>query len=200
MILPQHITLSILNPITSTPETDIVLDACTSWTPRYESELPMAPTEKGDSIGDHVILKPLGISFSAIVSDTPVDALDPIAGAFQRVHVVRTALIDARENRRPLQVFADDEFFDSMFIETMEFPHTLETSGSLPLTLTLRRIRTVSAQTVRVARVKKGTGHKVGKRDKTAATDDALTVVTGGTGSQYVWREDKGIWIKVTAP
>ena len=130
------------------------IDATVSEEPSYSAEVTAHPVEKGADIVDHVRARPVTLSITGIVSDTP---LQPLAserdGTTLPTETARKRLREIYTNREPVAVETDDTVYENMILETLSIPRDSTTGDALRFSATFRQVEFVTNErtTVRVA-------------------------------------------------
>lgn len=192
---------------------DYPIDIAKSETYSFESEVTDFPVEEGANVSDHIRTNPVVITLECVVSNTPIGliAQDPSRQAldFDRDLAVPDAetpvpandaferLVAIWKARKPVSIDTSRGRFDNMVL-SLEFPISLETSGGLVFTATLKQIEIVENRrvTIKQSAVPRGVG-KVNK-GAVAAFDGRGVIAT------LVFTLRKGKWLRapegVTTP
>jgi len=153
------------------------LDAAPSEDHAFESEVTSHPVEDGADITDHVRARPVTVSISGVVSDSPIGAVAdqrvlgdvPSADAF-------TLLLEIRDAREPVTIQTNLRTFDNMVLTSLQVPQDASTGQSLRFRATFVQVELVRNERtvveVSVPRVAK----KDNRGNKPAPTIEAATV------------------------
>lgn len=176
----------------------LVFDAVFEETHESELEVTDNPVETGVVVSDHAFMKPLKVTLSAGVSDTPLkywqsaggtgqdawtkqDGDDPFASDSGRVRRAYELLTELQALAEPFDVQTGLKLYSNMVCTSIRTSQDKETAGALLFTATLREVIIVKTKTVkyegnpkpgataRQAGAKKGKGEQQGKE----VTDEA---------------------------
>ncbi len=126
-------------------------DAMVSEAPDYQASVTQSQVENGETISDHVTLKPLKLVVQGIVSDTPVGLVRQFSSAFQAPTPSKNAHIFLKglwRNRIPFDFAGGLDYYPSMVITNYAPLSTAETGDALKFTCTMEQVLTVFSQTV----------------------------------------------------
>lgn len=134
-----------------------VLDCITEETVSYASEVTEYPVESGGKIADHLQNDAPTVTFTAVVSDSPIGDAAKARGA----NVVPSSeakefLLGIRAERRPFTFVGTTGTYDLMVFTSLEFPRDNETGQALRIEAELRQLtlaevkRTVVRQVTRL--------------------------------------------------
>ena len=169
----------------------LVFDAVFEETHESELEVTDNPVETGVVVSDHVFMKPLKVTLSAGVSDTPLkywqsaggtgqdawtkqDGDDPFASDSGRVRRAYELLTELQALAEPFDVQTGLKLYSNMVCTSIRTSQDKETAGALLFTATLREVIIVYTQVVsypprkagatkRQAGAKKDKGEQQGK-------------------------------------
>lgn len=148
----------------------LVFDAVFEETHESELEVTDNPVETGVVVSDHAYMKPLRLTLSAGVSDTPlyVPADDPFqsdAGRSKRAYEVLTEL---QARAEPFDVQTGLKLYKNMVCCAVRTSQDKDTSGALVFTAEIREVIIVYTQAVKYPPRKAGaTKRQAGaKKDK----------------------------------
>lgn len=148
----------------------LVFDAVFEETHESELEVTDNPVETGVVVSDHAYMKPLRLTLSAGVSDTPlyVPADDPFqsdAGRSKRAYEVLTEL---QARAEPFDVQTGLKLYKNMVCCSVRTSQDKDTSGALVFTAEIREVIIVYTQVVKYPPRKAGaTKRQAGaKKDK----------------------------------
>lgn len=139
------------------------------------------PVEEGAEVTDHVITRPLSISLSCIVSDTPIGDLATrrqasgllvggLEGGFVPSDDAHRFLNELMDSREPFTYQGSRGTFDNMVITNLSEPHSARTGDSLRFEAVLQQILIVQTErtTVRVATPRSRRRQNVGTKPTNA--------------------------------
>ncbi len=169
----------------------LVFDAVFEETHESELEVTDNPVETGVVVSDHAFMKPLKVTLSAGVSDTPLkywqsaggtgqdawtkqDGDDPFASDSGRVRRAYELLTELQALAEPFDVQTGLKLYSNMVCTSIRTSQDKETAGALLFTATLREVIIVYTQVVsypprkagatkRQAGAKKDKGEQQGK-------------------------------------
>ena len=169
----------------------LVFDAVFEETHESELEVTDNPVETGVVVSDHAFMKPLKVTLSAGVSDTPLkywqssggtgkdawtkqDGDDPFASDSGRVRRAYELLTELQALAEPFDVQTGLKLYSNMVCTSIRTSQDKETAGALLFTATLREVIIVYTQVVsypprkagatkRQASAKKDKGEQQGK-------------------------------------
>ncbi len=131
------------------------IDIAVSESYNLESEATTFPVEQGGDVTDHVRLTPLTITIDCVVSDSPTGAIaadetrlvqlddgTPSSDTFAKLVAIRDA-------RQPVTYEGARGTFENMVL-SFQVPVSIETSGGLHFTATLKQIEFVSNKRITV--------------------------------------------------
>lgn len=157
--------------------TVINLDCTVSETHERESPPTEFEIENGTGISDHIIMKPIHLEITGVISDTPisvlaaltstvVSAVTPavgIVGAAAGISLAKVLsesdspsianfaqLLQLQESKQPVQVITTLRVYQNMFISKVSVPRDASTGKILLFTVSLVQLLLVSPQTVNI--------------------------------------------------
>ena len=149
---------------------DLVFDAVFEETHELELEVTDNPVETGVVVSDHAFMKPLRITLSAGVSDTPLYALDddPFqsdAGRSKRAFEVLTEL---QKKAEPFDVQTGLKLYKNMVCTAIRTSQDKDTSGALVFSADIREVIVVYTRVVKYPPRQAGTTKRQAspKKDK----------------------------------
>ena len=137
-----------------------VLDCITEETVSYASEVTEYPIESGGKIADHLQNDAPVVTFTAVVSDSPIGDAAKARGA----NVVPSSeakefLLGLRAERRPFTFVGTTGTYDLMVFTSLEFPRDNETGKALHIEAELRQLTLAEVKRTVVREVTK-LGHR----------------------------------------
>ncbi len=127
------------------------LDAMISEMPEYDAQPTQSQVEDGETISDHVTLKPVKLAIQGIVTDTPVSFDREFSSQFATPSPSKAAHIFLKtlyENRIPFDFVGGLDVYKSMVISKYAPQNTAETGDSLRFHCTMEQVKTVSTQII----------------------------------------------------
>ena len=163
----------------------ISFDALIEESKTYEADVPAYPVERGFEVSDAIILKPIVLSMTLFLTNTPVTWRTRHGTDLGRVQDVVKQLEDLYFSREPITVVTSERTYKNMAILNFELKKTLETGTSREIPIMFQEIRVTEAQTTSIPD-SYGRGGATGTNAGTANTTSrpAMTApVTGNRGS-----------------
>ncbi len=174
----QRVTFIQAQTSQSGEKTIFTIDCTVSETHSRESPATEFEIENGDTITDHITVKPYALELQGIISDTPLDqlaleaittaasAILPAAGIVaagagfalssalsksKRPSVAAFAqLLQLQATRQPFDVVTSLSRFPTMWIKSLSIPRDASTSQTLQFHLQLVQLLIVTPQTVNI--------------------------------------------------
>ncbi|TZE83533.1 phage baseplate protein [Calorimonas adulescens] len=128
----------------------IEFDVLINQTTTYEADIPEYPTEKGYSVEDTIILKPLLIDLTIFLTDTPVTWAKRFGKNRNRVKAVTEELKRLYFNKQPVTFTTSEGTWKNMGIVSITIPKTAETGYACEIPIKLKQIRVTEAKTVAI--------------------------------------------------
>ncbi len=141
--VPQVPALKATNVVT------LRLDALISEAPEFDATPTQSQVESGETISDHVTLKPIRLNIQGIVTDTPVSFDREFAASVANTAPSKAAHVFLKklyEDRIPFDFVGGFEIYESMVMTKYAPLSTAETGDSLRFHCTLEQIKTVFSQ------------------------------------------------------
>ena len=165
---------------------DALIDLSETW----NNDVPSYPTEKNFEVADSIIHKPLELSMTLFVTNTPVTHLERHGAAPGRVLEVVKKLKDIYWTTKPVTIVTNDETYVNMAITSIELRKALETGTSREIPISFQQINVTETKTATIpdSYMRSGaTGTNAGTastKQSTAGTGNAgRTGSSGGSGS-----------------
>lgn len=157
--------------------TVINIDCTVSETHERESPPTEFEIEDGSTISDHIILKPIRLEITGMISDTPISIINAIAttlvsavtppigivGAAAGIALSKVLsdsaspsvaafnqLLQLQESKTAVSVLTTLKLYDNMFISKVTIPRDANTGKVLMFTVSLVQLLLVSPQTVNI--------------------------------------------------
>ena len=158
----------------------IGFDALIDEAATYEADVPAYPVERGFEVSDAIILKPLILSMTLFLTNTPVTWRARHGASPSRVQDVLKRLEDLYFTREPVTISTSDATYRNMAILSIELKKVLETGTSREIPIMFQEIRVTEAQTTTLPPGFGATGTNAG----TASTTSSWTPPAAETGSR----------------
>lgn len=129
----------------------LVFDAVFEETHESELEVTDNPVETGVVVSDHAYMKPVRISLSAGVSDTPLAAAanDPFASDAGRSRRAFELLADLQKQAEPFDLQTGLRLYKNMICTSIRTSQDKDSSGALLFTADLREVLVVNTEMVK---------------------------------------------------
>lgn len=148
----------------------LVFDAVFEETHEAELEVTDNPVETGVVVSDHAFMKPLKVTLSAGVTDTPlvVGTDDPFASDAGRSRRAYELLTELQKKAEPFDLQTGLKLYENMVCTSVRTSQDKDSSGALLFTAELREVIVVYTQVVKYPPRKPGaTKRQAGaKKDK----------------------------------
>lgn len=158
----------------------IEFDALISYGRNYEAQAPEYPVEEGYSIGDTIIIKPMTIDVTAMLSAAPVTFYRRHGAGRGRVEEVARKLQSLYEKRELVTLTTFRGVYRNMAIESMSLPYSADTGSSMQVTMKLKQVVKVGSKTTAIP-ASYGKSGETGANAGTASTAP-LTSNTSASG------------------
>lgn len=158
----------------------IEFDALVTYGRNYEANVPEYPVEDGYSVGDTIIIKPMTIDITAMLSASPVTFKGHGAGR-GRVEEMAKKLEELYEKKELVTVTTFRGIYKDMAIESMSLPYSTDTGSSMQVTMKLKKVEKVGSKAASIP-ASYGKGGETGANAGTANTAP-LTSNTSGSGA-----------------
>jgi hypothetical protein len=118
---------------------DFIIDAELEGDHRWSATITEHPVEEGVDIVDHISPRPVEITISGLVSDTPLEPLasqrgpNPSRDAFEHLRDLHAA-------REPVTIETSLDVFEDMALESFDVPTSAEIGDAFEFSATFRRI------------------------------------------------------------
>ena len=152
---------------------DALIDAEETW----EADIPSYPTEEGYEVSDTVIVRPVRLSMSIYLTNTPITWRDRHGGNPFRVQDVISRLREIYMKRIPIPVRTNDRDYENMGIVKVALPTKIETGTSRLIPIAFQQIIVTKKQTSTIP-ASYGRGGATGVNAGTAGT--ASRAASGG--------------------
>jgi len=159
----------------------ITFDALIASSEPWESDVPSYPVEDGFEVSDAIILRPLTLSMTLFLTNTPVTWRGINGAGPSRVQDVIGRLEDLYNTRTPVIVVTSDKSYEDMAIVLIELNKDKETGPSREIPITLQHIRVAEARTTTIPD-EYGRSGDTGVNAGTANITNSGTPSSGDTG------------------
>jgi hypothetical protein len=125
-------------------------DALISEDVNYSADIPEYPVEKGYNVSDTIILKPVELSITMYISDSPATwryrkGHSPSAG---RTKKICKKLEDLYFKRKLVKVVTTDKIYTSMGITSMTISHSSDIGYARQVQMSLKKVYVTKRKTV----------------------------------------------------
>ena len=162
-----------------------ILDVSLSEEHKFESEVTEFPVESGGSISDNIRPKPIQVTITGVITDTPLDSnatnkpivlpdslsetglgaaidlISPVGGAIKylRSEQAYQYLKSIYDKGETVDIRTSLATFNNMALESLSVPRSKETTGGITFTADFKQIKQVVNRRLRTA-IRNGTGKK----------------------------------------
>ena len=123
----------------------ITFDALIDLDEKWDADVPSFPVETGFEVSDTIILRPVMLSMTLFLTNTPVTFRRLHGSGPYRVQEVIERLRQLYFRKTPVTVSTDEQDYENMAIISIGLPRTLAAGTSREIPVTLRQIRTTEA-------------------------------------------------------
>ena len=148
----------------------------------YEADVPSYPVEGGYSVTDSIILKPMPLNMTLIVSSTPVTWRARHGYNPSRVQDVIRQLEGLYFQKEPVTVITPDRVYQNMAITSIEIKKSLEDGNSRVIPISFQEIQITESATTTIPD-SYGRSGATGTNAGTASTTSSSASSSGGGGS-----------------
>src|SRR5215469_16079972 len=128
----------------------ITFDALIDETKQLTADVPAYPVEKGFEVSDAIILKPLTLSMTLFLTNTPVTWKVRHGSDPSRVQDVIKRLEALYFKKEPVTVETSERTYEDMAILSIELKKSLETGSSREIPISFKQIRVTEAATTTI--------------------------------------------------
>lgn len=142
------------------------------------AEVPQYPVEDGYSVSDSILLSPLTISITALISNMPVSWQHKFQGQTHRTKTEVNKLIELYEKKTLVTYYNRKKAYSNMAITSLSVPRTEEMTECVEISLTLQEVIVTKPKVVDIdeSYMRSGTtGTYAGTASTTSSTDDQST-------------------------
>jgi len=147
------------DPVTTTA---VTADTQLHGSVQYTNEITEFPIDTGETISDHIFNKPLQLTMSCLISNTPMSpgqfvvSDNEFVGEESSGDAANTAyqnLVSFRDLKTILTVFNGLDTYGDMAIQTLTLPREEKTDHALYFDIVLKQVQKVSAEYTQIASV-----------------------------------------------
>ena len=160
----------------------IAFDALIDETKTLESDVPSYPVESGFEVSDSIILKPLALSMTLFLTNTPVTWKARHGTSTSRVTDVLKLLEDLYFKKTPVTVVTNERTYRNMAILSIELTKNKENGTSREIPISFQEIRVTESQTTTIP-ASYGKSGATGANAGTASTKTSSSAESSSTGS-----------------
>lgn len=164
----------------------IEFDALISDDVGYTADIPEYPVENGYNVSDTIILKPITLSMTVFVSDTPATWRNrkghhPKAN---RAITICKKMEDLYFKRKLVKVVTTDKIYTNMGITSMSISHSSEIGYARQIQLSLKKVYVTKRKTVYIPKhiLQSGKTKKNAGKATTSASSSKSTSSSGKSG------------------
>ena len=128
----------------------ITFDAWIDSEETWDAEVPAFPVEKGFEVSDTIILRPVHLSMTLYLTNTPVTWKRLHGNSPHRVQEVIDRLRQLYFRKESITVSTSEADYENMAITSIGLPKKISTGTSKEIPITFKQIRTVEAATTSV--------------------------------------------------
>ena len=136
-----------LQPVTIN---NVEFDALIEDSRTYEADAPSYPVERGFSISDSLILKPLSLTMTLILTPTPVTWYERHGAGLSRVQDVIKQLEDLYFQKEPVTVTTPERTYQNMAILSFELSSSPDTGYTREIPISFQEIRITESATTTI--------------------------------------------------
>ena len=164
--------LAELQPVTIN---DVEFDALIEDSRTYEADVPSYPVENGYSISDSIILSPLTLDLTLVLTPTPVTWYERHGAGLSRVRDVIKQLEDLYFQKEPVTVVTPERTYQNMAILSFELSSSPDTGYTREIPISFQEIRITESATTTIPD-SYGRSGKTGANAGTASTSAKSSV------------------------
>ena len=165
-------------PTTPVSVAGIEFPAMLDETQTYTSSIPDYPVETGFTVSDSIIIQPMELPLTLLLSDTPLTW----RGRVRSMAEAESMLKELYFSKTPFSVTTPSGTFDNMGITSMSIKRSTETGYNKEVSLSLKQIPVTESKTTTIPD-SYGKSGATGANAGTASTSTGSTGGSGGSGS-----------------
>lgn len=175
----------------------IEFDALISDDVGYTADIPEYPVENGYNVSDTIILKPITLSMTVFVSDTPATWRNRKGHhpAANRSIKVCKKMEDLYFKRKLVKVVTTDKIYTNMGITSMSISHSSEVGYARQIQLSLKKVYVTKRKTVYIPKyiLQSGESKKnAGKATTSSSSSNSKSSSSSGSGSSGSGKSGSG--------
>lgn len=176
----------------------LVFDAVFEETHEAELEVTDNPVETGVVVSDHAYMKPLKLTLSAGVSDTPLVSVenDVFASDSGRSKKAYKLLTDLQKMAEPFSVLTGLKLYENMICTSVRTSQDKDSSGALMFSATLREVIIVYTQVVQYPPRKKGATKRQASANKDKGEQQGKEVTNPAEKKSLIKKAADALWGK----
>lgn len=153
---------------------DVMFDVLMNESIERSAEVPQYPVEDGYKVSDSILISPLTISITALISNMPVTWKNRFKGQSHRTKTEVNKLVKLYEKRTLVSYQNRQKRYKNMAITSLSVPRTEEMSECVEISLTLQEVKVTKPKIVDIEEsyMRSGT---TGTYAGTAATTSSST-------------------------
>lgn len=162
----------------------IEFDALINSDEEYSSDIPQYPVEDGYEVSDNITLKPLELSMTLFVTNTPVTHAMRHGVSPMRVDMVISRLLDMRDKKDLVKIVTSDKTYEDMGLTSISIPK--EVKGAREISVSFTKVIKTHTEMVAIP-ASYGKSGKTGVTAGTAKTASkaASSATSFGSGGTY---------------
>lgn len=163
----------------------IEADALISEEVSYSADIPEYPVEKGYNVSDTIILKPVALSLTLFISDTPATwsgrrGHKPSAG---RTKKICKKFEDLYFKRKLVKVVTSDKIYTNMGITSMSISHSKELGYARQISMSLKKVYVTKKKTVKIPKYVLQSGETAANAGKASTSKSSSNGSSSSGGS-----------------
>ena len=169
----------------------LTFDALIQLDEGWDADVPAFPVETGFEVSDTIILRPISLSMTLYLTNTPVTWRQLHGSSPHRIQEVLDRLRQIYIRKEPVTVTTNEADYDDMAITSITLPRSIAVGSAREIPITFQQIRTVEAKTTTVP-ASLGRGGATGVNAGTANTN--IRQVTPNPAALGNARGDGPVW------
>lgn len=163
----------------------IEADALISEEISYSADIPEYPVEKGYNVSDTIIIKPVALSLTLFISDTPAtwsgrSGHKPSAGRTQKIC---KKFEDLYFKRKLVKVVTSDKIYTNMGITSMSISHSKELGYARQISMSLKKVYVTKKKTVKIPKYVLQSGETAANAGKASTSKSSSNGSSSSGGS-----------------
>lgn len=128
----------------------IQFDAIITRETSYSADVPEYPVEDGFVVSDAILNKPVELSVTAFITDTPVTWKNQLGASQGKYRKTIEQLENLYFSKSIVSFATSDKVYDSMAITSLSIPETEEMKNAVQVSFSLKEIRITSADSASI--------------------------------------------------